>query len=233
MNETHASEYGKLYLVATPIGNLKDITFRAIEILKNVDIIAAEDTRTTGVLLKHYEINTRKESFHLHNEDKKKSKIIQYLLSGKSVALVSDAGTPGISDPAYSLVREAIDHGVEIIPIPGASSVLPALIASGLPTDKFIFAGFPPVKSGKRKKLFDNYKDNSETIVFFESPHRLIKSLNDMFSVFGDRKCAICRELTKKFEQIIRGNLSEIVQNPESIKIKGEFVIVINGLRDK
>ena len=224
---------GKLYLVATPIGNLKDITLRALDILKEVDVIAAEDTRKTGILLKRYDISVRIESFHKFNELKKKQKFIKYLQSGLSVSIVSDAGTPGISDPAYSLVRDAIESRIEIIPVPGANSAISALVVSGLPADSFYFGGFPPRKKSKRVKYFEQLKDRPETLIFFESPHRLLKTLDDIYAVYGSRRCAICRELTKKFESIIRGKLSSILADRDNLVIKGEFVLVIEGNREK
>ena len=226
-----AIQKGKLYLVATPIGNLGDITLRAIEILKSVDMIAAEDTRVTGKLLKYYVIPAKMESFHNYNEARKKDKIISYLLSGQSVAVVSDAGTPGISDPAFSLVRDAVNAGIETIAIPGATSVITALVVSGLPMDKFYFGGFPPVKPGPKRKFFENLINRPETLIIFESTHRLWKTLEAIQEVFGDRQCALCRDLTKKFEQVIRDSLSSILANRNDIIMKGEFVLVISGNR--
>jgi 16S rRNA (cytidine1402-2'-O)-methyltransferase len=224
---------GILYLVATPIGNMLDITLRAMDILKTVDIVAAEDTRTTGLLLKNYGIRVKLESFHIHNEAKKKDKLINNMLNGDSVAVVSDAGTPGISDPAFSLVRDAIEAGIEVRPVPGANAAVSALIVSGLPTDRFYFGGFPPRKSGKRKRFFEELSGRPETLIFFESPHRLLKTLGDLYESLGDRRAAICRELTKKFEQTIRDTLSKIIGNKENLKLKGEFVIIIEGHRSK
>ncbi|MBD3170417.1 MAG: 16S rRNA (cytidine(1402)-2'-O)-methyltransferase [candidate division Zixibacteria bacterium] len=221
---------GILYLVATPIGNMGDITFRALEILADVDVIAAEDTRKTGVLLKHHGITARMESYHLANEFRKKDKLISMLIEGKSVAVVSDAGTPGISDPAYSLVSSAVNSEIKIVPVPGANSAIAALISSGLPTDKFYFGGFPPRKSGQRKRFFEEIADRTETSIFFESPYRLMKTISAMREVFGDtRRAAVCRELTKKFEEIIRGTLAEFDNGDKELKIKGEFVIVVEG----
>ncbi|MBD3232497.1 MAG: 16S rRNA (cytidine(1402)-2'-O)-methyltransferase [candidate division Zixibacteria bacterium] len=226
------SQKGILFLVATPIGNMGDITLRAIDILKTVNIIAAEDTRVTGKLLKLYGIDSNMRSFHKYNENTQKKRLIQELLDGKHVALVSDAGSPGISDPAYSIVHDAIDSGIEVQSIPGASSVISALTVSGLPMDKFFFAGFPPYKKGAKKRFIEAMSGRSETIVLFESPHRLINTLEMLKEVLGDRRCVICRELTKRFEEKIRGSLSEIVLNKDDLTVKGEFVLVIEGKRD-
>ncbi len=226
------SQKGILYLVATPIGNMGDITLRAIDILKAVDFIAAEDTRVTGKLLKQHGIDSSMRSFHKYNESAQKKKLIKELLCGKHAALVSDAGSPGISDPAYSIVHDAIESGIEVQSIPGASSVISALTVSGLPMDKFFFVGFPPYKKGAKKRFIESISERTETVVLFESPHRLINTLEMMKEILGDRRCVICRELTKKFEEKIRGRLSEIVAGKDDLTVKGEFVLVIEGKRD-
>jgi 16S rRNA (cytidine1402-2'-O)-methyltransferase len=219
---------GKLYLVSTPIGNLKDITNRAIDVLMNVDLIAAEDTRHTAILLKHYDIATPTTSFFDFNKEKKTPELIQKLLNGKSIAVVSDAGTPGISDPAFNLVREAIREGITIEAIPGATAFVPALITSGLPTDRFVFEGFLPPKKGRQKRLHE-IAGEKRTIIIYESPQRVLKTLADLKEHLGNRRVSIARELTKKFEQIYRGTLEEICGNPNLLKLKGEFVLVIEG----
>lgn len=219
---------GKLYLVSTPIGNLKDITLRAIEVLKNVDLIAAEDTRHAAILLKHYDIVTSTTSFFDFNKEKKTPGLIQKLIQGLSIAVISDAGTPGISDPAFYIVREAIRQGIMIEAIPGATAFVPALIVSGLATDKFVFEGFLPPKKGRQKRL-QSLAEEKRTIIIYESPLRLLKTLADLKQFLGDRRIAIARELTKKFEQIYRGTLEEICNNPDLLKLKGELVLVIEG----
>ncbi len=219
---------GKLYLVSTPIGNLKDITLRAIEVLKNVDLIAAEDTRHSAILLRHYEIVTPTTSFFDFNKEKKTPGLIQKLLQGLSIAVISDAGTPGISDPAFYIVREAIREGISIEAIPGATAFVPALIVSGLPTDKFVFEGFLPQKKGRQKRL-QQLTEEKRTIIIYESPSRLSKILAELKQYMGNRRISIARELTKKFEQIYRGTLEEICDNPNLLKLKGEFVLVIEG----
>lgn len=230
MGRLEKNNKGILYLVATPIGNMGDITARALEILADVDVIAAEDTRKTGLLLKHHGIATRMESYHLANESRKKDKLLEMLNDGKSIAVVSDAGTPGISDPAYSLVSSAVNSEIKIVPVPGANSAIAALISSGLPTDKFFFGGFPPRKSGQRNRFFKELAQRSETLVFFESPYRLMKTISSMREVFGnERRIAVCRELTKKFEEIVRGTLVEFDGGHKELKIKGEFVVVVEG----
>jgi 16S rRNA (cytidine1402-2'-O)-methyltransferase len=218
-----------LYIVATPIGNLEDISFRAIKILGGVDCILAEDTRKTGLLLAHYNITGKKLlSFYSYVEKRKIPDIVEYLKQGVSYALVTDAGTPGISDPAYSIIRACVDEGIEVIHIPGASAVLTALIVSGLPCERFIFEGFLPVKKGRQTRL-KKLVEEERTIVIYESNHRIIKTINELHEYFGSREIAICRELTKKFEEIIRGPLPEIMKNIGELKELGEFVIVIAG----
>ncbi len=217
---------GKLYIVATPIGNLSDLTFRAKEVLENVDLVACEDTRHTGILLKHYEIDTPKLSFHSHSGQAKVDKIMAYLEGGKDVALVSDAGTPGISDPGYVLVQAALEADVVVSPIPGPSAVITALCASGMPTDKYLYLGFLPVKKG-RQTLFKKMAESPYTVVFYESPHRLRKTLEQLSDFIpADAKVVVAKELTKIYENYYRGNLKEVLdQLPESIK--GEYVVMI------
>lgn len=222
---------GSLYIVATPIGNLKDITIRALDTLKMVDYAAVEDTRVSGKLFSNYEINTRKVSYFEHNEKTRGPAIIKDLLEGKSVALVTDAGTPLISDPGYTLVNLAIENDIDVIPIPGPSSLLAALCASGLPAHSFCFEGYPPKTSGKLRRFFEDLKNEARTIVLFESPHRLAKSLSAMHEILGDREIFIGRELTKKFEEKMRGSVSEIMEKLEKVSVKGEIVIVIRGKR--
>lgn len=219
-----------LYIVSTPIGNLEDITFRAVRTLKEVDVIAAEDTRHTPILLKKYEIKTPLTSFHSYSSDEKLEKIVDMLKEGKNVALVSDAGTPGISDPAYTLIRRAIDEGVKIVPIPGASSLLTAIVASGLPMDKFLYLGFLPLKKG-RQTLLTSLKEEERTMVVFEAPHRILRTLEDLQKYLGDREVAVCRELTKMYEEIIRGPLTEAIEHFKKKNPKGEFVLVVKGAR--
>ncbi len=230
-NSNEIKGKGTLYIISTPIGNIRDITLRALDILGEVALIAAEDTRVSRKLLSHYGISARMESFHKFNEESKKSKLLKVLLDGKSVALISDSGTPGISDPAFSIVREVIKHNIPITSVPGANSIIPALVLSGLPTDKFYFGGFPPVKSGPKRRFFEELKDREETLIFFESPHRLLKTINTISEALGDRECSICRELTKKYEEIFRGRISHIIENADEMTIRGEFVLVVSGNR--
>jgi 16S rRNA (cytidine1402-2'-O)-methyltransferase len=217
-----------LYIISTPIGNLEDISFRAINILKQVDYVLAEDTRKSKFLLDHYDIHKNLISFYSYVEKKKIPEIIERLKEGSSYGLITDAGTPGISDPAYSVIKAAIEENIEVIHIPGASAAITSLVISGLPFDKFVFEGFLPVKKGRQTKL-NRLKEEERTIVIYESPHRLLKTLHEIYEIFGDRNIAICRELTKKFEEVIRGKLSEILNNENNIKIMGEFTLVIEG----
>ena len=217
-----------LYIVATPIGNLEDITLRAINTLKEVDYIAAEDTRHSGILLQKYEIKTTVLSYHSYSSDSKEEKIIDLLKEGKKVALISDAGTPGISDPAYSLIKRAIEENIRIVPIPGASSLLAALNMSGLPMNQFLYLGFLPLKKG-RQTLMKSLDDETRTIVIFESPHRLLKTLNQLREHIGNRKIAVCREITKIYEEAVRGTIEEAIEHFTTKKPKGEFVLVIGG----
>ncbi|MEW6685606.1 MAG: 16S rRNA (cytidine(1402)-2'-O)-methyltransferase [Candidatus Edwardsbacteria bacterium] len=223
---------GCLYLVSTPIGNLEDITLRALRILKEVNLIAAEDTRRTGKLLKHFKIQTPLLSFHEYNKEKQVGKLLEQWKDGKKIALVSDSGTPGISDPGYYLVLLAIQQGCQIIPIPGPTAFVSALIASGLPTNSFIFLGFLPTKRGKRERKLTELLEEQRTLIFYESPHRLLNTLDDLLKIFGERKVAIARELTKVFEEIQRGSLSQLMEHYRKKKPKGEFVLVIEGKRE-
>lgn len=219
---------GTLFIVSTPIGNLKDITLRAIEVLEKVDLIAAEDTRHTRILLERYKVKTPTTSYFDFNKEKKIPALIRKLQDGKKIALVSDAGTPGISDPAFRLVRECLNNDLAVETIPGATAFVPALILSGLPTDRFVFEGFLPVKKGRKTRL-ENLKEETRTIVLYESVHRISRTLSDLLSCWGDRKAAIAREITKKFEEVHRGSLREFNENLSQIKLKGEFVLVIEG----
>ncbi|MBN2029123.1 16S rRNA (cytidine(1402)-2'-O)-methyltransferase [bacterium] len=223
---------GSLYIVSTPIGNLEDITLRAIRILREVDVIAAEDTRITGFLLKHLNIQTHMESYHDHNKTKKTPLLINWLLRGKSIAIVSDAGTPGISDPAYTLVREAVRSSIKIIPIPGPTAVITGLSISGLPTDRFVFEGFLPPKKGRKNRLA-KLAEEPRTIILYEAPHRLLRTFSDLLDTLGNRTIAVCRELTKKFEEILRGPLTDMINCFENKKIQGEFVLIIQGYTKK
>jgi 16S rRNA (cytidine1402-2'-O)-methyltransferase len=218
-----------LFIVATPIGNLEDITLRAIRILSEVDLIAAEDTRQTKILLRKYDINTPLTSYHKFNIKSKTSRLIELLRQGQNIALVSDSGTPTISDPGYELVNSAIKAGINVEPIPGPSAVVSALVVSGLPTDSFIFEGFLPKKPGKKKKVLESLKEQARTIIIYESPYRLIKTLINIRDIFGDREVAVCREMTKKFEEIIRGKAGDVLERLADKKIRGEIVLVISG----
>lgn len=219
---------GTLYIVSTPIGNLKDITLRAIEVLKNVDLIAAEDTRHTRILLERHQIATPTTSYYDFNKEKRLPSLIRRLKEGGKIAVVSDAGTPGISDPAFRLVRACIDSDLEIQAVPGATAFVPALVLSGLPTDSFVFGGFLPAKKGRKSKLAE-LESEKRTIVLYESVHRVERTLADLLEVLGDRQAAVVREITKKFEEIHRGRLSELCHTISKIKLKGEFVLVVEG----
>jgi len=220
---------GILYVVSTPIGNLDDITLRALRTLRDVDLIAAEDTRRTRKLLSRFDIHTPLVSYFEHNEFKRMDKLLSHLKGGKDIALVSDAGTPGISDPGYRLIQEAIKRGVPVIPIPGPSAAIAALSVAGLPTDSFTFIGFLPKKGGKRKKLLDKMADSSWTSILYESPHRLMKTLGELLAACGDRQIVVTRELTKAFEEVIRGAISEVIDILKGRRIKGEITIVLAG----
>lgn len=222
-------EKSSLYLVPTPIGNLGDITLRALEILKSVDTILAEDTRTSGILLKHYEINKPLQSFHIFNEHKTVNGLIDRLNKGEVMALISDAGTPGISDPGFLLVREALKAGIKIDCLPGATALIPALVKSGFPTDRFVFEGFLPHKKG-RQTAFKKLAEEERTIIFYESPHRLVKALEQLKEFFGaDRQASVSRELSKKFEETKTGTVEELLKHFSSKEVKGEIVVVVNG----
>ncbi|NEW79214.1 MAG: 16S rRNA (cytidine(1402)-2'-O)-methyltransferase [Gelidibacter sp.] len=219
----------KLYLVPTPIGNLEDITLRAIRVLKEVDLILAEDTRTSGKLLKHYEISTHMHSHHMHNEHKTVANIVQRIKNGESIALISDAGTPGISDPGFLLARACVENGVEIECLPGATAFVPALVNSGLPNDKFVFEGFLPVKKGRQTRLIF-LAEETRTIIFYESPHKLLKTLTNFAEFFGtDRPISVSRELTKLYEETLRGTVAEMIEHFTNKPPKGEFVVVVGG----
>jgi len=219
----------KLYLVPTPIGNLEDITLRAIRVLKEVDLILAEDTRTSGKLLKHFEISTHMHSHHMHNEHKTVANIVQRIQNGESIALISDAGTPAISDPGFLLTRACLENNVEIECLPGATAFVPALVNSGLPNDKFVFEGFLPVKKGRQTRLL-LLAEETRTMIFYESPHKLLKTLTHFSEYFGEnRLISVSRELTKLYEETIRGTVSEVIEHFTTKSPKGEFVIVVGG----
>ena len=218
---------GKLYLVATPIGNLDDITFRALNVLKEVDFIAAEDTRNTLKLLNHFNIKKSMISNHRHNEDDREDTLIKKLKEGKDIAVVSDAGTPGISDPGEVIVKRAIEENIEVIPIPGACAGINALIASGLDTKEFVFLGFLPINKKLRKEKLEEIKDESKTIIVYEAPHKMKETLKDLSDVIGERKVVLAREITKIHEEFIRGNINEIIEKVEGLK--GEMILLIEG----
>lgn len=219
---------GTLYLVATPIGNLEDITYRAIKVLSSVDLIAAEDTRKTKILLDHYAISKPMVSYFSYNERQRTPQLIEKLQSGMSVALVSDAGTPGISDPAFHIVQSCLASGIPVVPIPGASAFVAALIVSGLPTDRFVFEGFLPLKKGRKTKL-EMLKSEPRTIIIYESPHRILRTLGEIQTVFGERNVVVAREITKKFEEVVRGPISQVLPTLASKTPRGEYVVVVEG----
>lgn len=219
----------KLYLVPTPIGNLEDITLRAIKVLKEVDLILAEDTRNSGKLLKHFEINTPMHSHHMHNEHKTVEGIVRQIKNGKTVALISDAGTPAISDPGFLLTRACVEAGVEVDCLPGATAFVPALVNSGLPNDKFVFEGFLPVKKGRQTRL-ELLAEESRTIILYESPHKLIKTLAQIKEFMGeDRQVSVSREISKLHEETVRGTAAQVLAHYEQKPPKGEIVLVISG----
>lgn len=218
-----------LYLVATPIGNLGDITLRALDILRSVDIIASEDTRKTGILLKHFGISKPQLAFHEHNEDRAGARIMSLLADGKSVALVSEAGTPGISDPGYSIVRRAIAEGETVSMAPGPAAVIMAVVLSGLPVHSFTYRGFAPHKGGPRRRFLQVDAGSPHTLVFYESPYRIEAFLQDALDVFGDRPAALAHELTKLHESVVRGTLAELLTSVQQAKPRGEYVVVIAG----
>jgi 16S rRNA (cytidine1402-2'-O)-methyltransferase len=220
---------GRLYIVPTPIGNLKDMTFRAIDVLKEVDLILAEDTRTSGKLLKHFEISTPSQSHHMHNEHKTVEGLINKLRSGVTIALISDAGTPAISDPGFLLTRACVENDIDVECLPGSTAFVPALVNSGLPNDKFVFEGFLPVKKGRQTRL-KILAEESRTIIFYESPHKLLKTLGHFSEYFGeDRLVSVSRELTKLYEETIRGTAKEVLEHYTNKPPKGEIVIVVGG----
>ncbi|MCA0958743.1 16S rRNA (cytidine(1402)-2'-O)-methyltransferase [Allomuricauda sp. XS_ASV26] len=220
---------GKLYLVPTPIGNLEDMTFRAIKVLKEVDVVLAEDTRTSGKLLKHFEINTSLQSHHMHNEHKQVDVLVQKMKEGTTYALISDAGTPAISDPGFLLTRACVENGIAVECLPGATAFVPALVNSGLPNDRFVFEGFLPVKKGRQTRLLE-LAEETRTMVFYESPHKLLKTLTHFAEYFGeDRPISVSRELTKLYEETVRGTVTEVLEHFNNKTPKGEFVIVVGG----
>lgn len=223
---------GTLYIVATPIGNLADITLRALETLRSVDLIAAEDTRVTRNLLSHYGIHTPTTPYHQHSLGRKAEQLLEMLKSGKDIAVVSDAGTPGISDPGHEIIRLAIDQGVPVVPIPGPNAIITAIVVSGLPTRRFAFDGFPPRRASERRAFFEDLSRETRTLVFYESPHRLLATLRDMLHVWGDRRIAVVREMTKVFEEIYRGSISGAIERFTASSPRGEFTLVVEGLRD-
>ncbi len=234
MNSSFNPAQGVLYIVSTPIGNREDITLRALRILKEVGLIAAEDTRHTRSLLRHFGIQTPLTSYFEGNEIKKKEFILSRLKQGDQIALVSDAGTPGISDPGFRLIQAAIENRISVVPIPGPSAVIAALSVSGLPTDSFLFKGFLPHKSKKRKDLLKPLEEVKATLIFYESPHRLAESLRDILDVLGNREMVLTRELTKIYEEVLRGKVSEIINQIGERKLKGEITLVITGkIREK
>ena len=218
-----------LYIVPTPIGNLEDITLRAKRILCEVDLIIAEDTRNSGVLLKHIDSAVKMKSYHEHNEAKVSESFVEFMKSGKSIALITDAGTPGIADPAFYIVREAVKNGIKIVSLPGATAFTTALVASGLPSERFIFENFLPPKSAKRMKIFEDFKGEKRTIIFYESPYRILKVLEEMDKVFGEIPVVVARELTKIFEEFIRGTPKQILASFANRTPKGEFVVMFNA----
>lgn len=218
-----------LYLVATPIGNLGDITLRALEVLRAVDYVASEDTRKTGLLLKHFDIKKPQIAFHEHNEEKAGPRIIALVQAGQSVAVVSNAGTPGVADPGYTLVRRAVELDLPVTMIPGPAALIMALVLSGLPSHGFTFRGFPPRKSGKRRTFLEVDRESPHTLIFYETPHRLREFLVDALAILGDRPAALANELTKLFEAVRRGTLSELIAHLDESEPRGEYVVVIGG----
>jgi len=219
----------KLFIVPTPIGNLEDMTFRAVKVLKEADLILAEDTRTSGKLLKHFEINTHMQSHHMHNEHKTVESVLQKLKAGQTIALISDAGTPAISDPGFLLTRACVNEGIEVDCLPGATAFVPALVNSGLPNDKFVFEGFLPVKKGRQTR-FKILAEETRTIIFYESPHKLVKTLGHFCEYFGEeRQVSVSRELTKLYEETIRGTAKEVLTHYQNKAPKGEIVVIVQG----
>ncbi|MBS1502317.1 MAG: 16S rRNA (cytidine(1402)-2'-O)-methyltransferase [Bacteroidetes bacterium] len=227
------NDKGKLYLVPTPIGNLEDMTLRAIRVLKEADVILAEDTRTSAPLLKHFGIEKKVYAHHQHNEHQSSNEVIRFLKEGKNVALISDAGTPAISDPGFYLVREALRNDISVECLPGATAFVPALVNSGFPTDRFCFEGFLPLKKGRQTR-YKELAQEERTIILYESPHRLLKTLDEMITYFGaGRQISVSRELTKVFEETVRGTISEVKQYFEMHPLKGEFVLCVAGASPK
>ncbi|MDR5709777.1 MAG: 16S rRNA (cytidine(1402)-2'-O)-methyltransferase [Armatimonadota bacterium] len=224
-----ARKTGTLYVVATPIGNLEDITLRALRVLREVDLIAAEDTRHTAKLLQHYGIQKSLLSYHEHNERRRTQELLTHLRAGRSVALVSDAGTPGISDPGYKLIRACVEEEIPVVPVPGPSAVLAALATSGLATDRFLFAGFVPRRSSERRRFFEELREERGTLILFESPERILESLRDLQAVMGDRRVAVCRELTKLHEEVFRGRVRDALAHLEAHPPRGEITLVVEG----
>ena len=220
---------GKLYVVPTPVGNMEDMTFRAIRVLKEADLILAEDTRTSGILLKHYEIKNAMQSHHKFNEHQTVESIVNRIKGGQTVALISDAGTPGISDPGFLVVRECVRNGIEVQCLPGATAFVPALVSSGLPDERFCFEGFLPQKKGRMTRL-NALKDETRTMIFYESPYRLLKTLTQFAEVFGaDRPVSVCREISKIHEESVRGTLQEVITHFTETEPRGEIVIILGG----
>ena len=218
-----------LYIVPTPVGNMEDMTLRAIRVLKEVALVLAEDTRTSGILLKHFDIKNQLMSHHKFNEHGTSAAVIDRLLSGQNVALISDAGTPGISDPGFFLVREAVRAGIEVVTLPGATALIPALVSSGLPCDRFTFEGFLPQKKGRQSRI-EALREETRTMVFYESPYRVLKTLQQLAEVFGvDRQASACREISKIHEESVRGSLQELIEHFTAIEPRGEFVLVVAG----
>ena len=219
-----------LYLVPTPVGNMEDITMRALRILREADLILAEDTRTSGNLLRHFDIRKPMLSYHKFNEHQTVASVVERLKAGETIAVVSDAGTPGISDPGFLVVREAVKAGVEVQTLPGATAFVPALVSSGLPCDRFCFEGFLPQKKGRQTRL-NALREETRTMIFYESPHRVVKALEQMEEVFGEeRRCSVCREISKVYEESVRGTISEVLEHFKENEPKGEFVIVVEGI---
>lgn len=219
-----------LYLVPTPVGNMEDITMRALRILREADLILAEDTRTSGNLLRHFDIRKPMLSYHKFNEHQTVASVVERLKAGETIAVVSDAGTPGISDPGFLVVREAVKAGVEVQTLPGATALVPALVSSGLPCDRFCFEGFLPQKKGRQTRL-NALREETRTMIFYESPHRVVKALEQMQEVFGEeRRCSVCREISKVYEESVRGTISEVLSHFKENEPKGEFVIVVEGI---
>ena len=220
---------GILYVVPTPVGNMEDMTYRAVRILREADVVLAEDTRTSGILLKHFDIHNHLLSHHKFNEHGTSAGIVERLLAGQNVALISDAGTPGISDPGFFLVREAVRAGIEVVTLPGATALIPALVSSGLPCDRFTFEGFLPQKKGRQSRI-EALREETRTMVFYESPYRVLKTLQQLAEVFGaDRQASACREISKIHEESVRGSLQELIEHFTATEPRGEFVLVVAG----